>query len=185
MRRTWKLLLGATLVAIVVVAFAVTAFGNDEPHGDPRGGGSNGSTGDVASACLVGTPECNDTPGLGGDEPVAHDPGDDPVVDPMPEPQVVEPDPAAVGLRARPFDTSTVGDDGRTIAIDFVSGIEPCYVLGRVDVDEGPNAVTITLFDGHLDTGEDVACIDIGVAKRTIVTLDVPIGDRRIVDGAA
>jgi hypothetical protein len=30
-----------------------------------------------------------------------------------------------------------------------------------------------------------VACIDIGVFKRVIVTLDQQLGDRRIVDGGA
>ena len=104
---------------------------------------------------------------------------------PPPELDVVEQNPDAVNLRARPFDTATVGADGRTITIDFVSGVEPCYVLGRIDVDEGPRAVTITLHEGNLPSDGDVACIDIGVFKRTTVTLDEPLGEREIVDGAA
>ena len=101
------------------------------------------------------------------------------------EPQVVEPTPGMVGVRARPFDTATVGDDGRTVTVDFVSGIEPCTVLDHVDVAYGADAVTITLFEGSDPSAGDVACIEIGVFKRTIVTLDEPLGDRAIVDGAA
>jgi hypothetical protein len=76
-----------------------------------------------------------------------------------------------------------VGDDGRTVAIDFVSGIEPCYVLDHVDVTYGEDRVTITLHEGSDPDAGDVACIDIGVYKRTIVVLDEPLGDRTIVDG--
>ena len=80
---------------------------------------------------------------------------------------------------------ATPSADGTSVAIDFWSGVEPCAVLGRVDVDYGPNAVTITLLEGHLDVGEDVVCIEIAVLKQTVVQLDEPLGDREIVDGAA
>ena len=45
--------------------------------------------------------------------------------------------------------------------------------------------MTITLFEGSDLSGGQVACIEIGVFKRTIVQLDQPLGDREIVDGAA
>ena len=153
------------------------------PDEAPPGGGD---TGGGMAMCIEGVPDCDDMVVVpGGDEPVGHDAGDDPLTDPAPDAQIVVPDPNAVGLRARPFDRATVGDDGRTVTIDFVSGVEPCYVLGRIAVDEGPNAVRITLFEGHLASGEDVACIDLGVFKTTSITLDEPLGDRTIVDGAA
>ena len=72
-----------------------------------------------------------------------------------------------------------------TVTIDFVSGVEPCYVLDHVDVDESADAVTITLFEGSDTAAGQVACIEIGVFKRTIVTLDQPLAGRDIVDGAA
>ena len=40
------------------------------------------------------------------------------------------------------------GDDGRTVTIDFWSGVEPCYVLDHVDVGYATDEVTITLFEG-------------------------------------
>jgi hypothetical protein len=100
-----------------------------------------------------------------------------------PEPQIVEPRPGMDDVRARPFDTATVGDDGRTVTIDFVSGIEPCSVLDHVKVQYGSKTVTITLFEGSDPSAGDVACIEIGVFKRVVVTLDEPLGDRTITDG--
>ena len=46
-------------------------------------------------------------------------------------------------------------------------------------------AVTITLFEGHDTSAGDVACIDIALLKKVVIQLDAPVGDRRIVDGAA
>jgi len=106
-----------------------------------------------------------------------------PIVEPAP--QVVVPTPGMADVYARPFDTATVGPDGVTVAINFVSGVEPCYVLDHVDVTYGADTVTITLFEGHDGSSGDVACIEIGVYKRVVITLDEPIGDRAIVDGAA
>jgi hypothetical protein len=54
-----------------------------------------------------------------------------------------------------------------------------------VDVAYGGDSVTITLFEGHDPTAGDVACIEIGVFKRVIITLDEPLAGRTIVDGAA
>ena len=186
MRTSLKVAIGSALAAIVVVVFALSALGNEEPAERSAGGGSDGSTGGGMAMCIEGVPDCDDMVVVpGGDEPVSHDAGDDPLVDPAPDAQTVDPNPDAVDLRARPYDTATIGDDGRTIAIDFVSGVEPCYVLGKIKVVETDDAVTITLYEGHLESGEDVACIDIGVFKRTTVTLGEELGNREIVDGAA
>jgi hypothetical protein len=108
------------------------------------------------------------THGSGPDATVSYTPcpGDEPPTEP--QPQVVAPTPGMADVYARRFDTATVGDDDRTVRIDFVSGIEPCYVLDHVDVTYASAAVTITLYEGHQSTNEDVACIDIGVFKRVI-----------------
>ncbi|MEX0984140.1 MAG: hypothetical protein WD096_03735 [Actinomycetota bacterium] len=101
------------------------------------------------------------------------------------EPTITEPTPGMANVAARPFDSATVGDDDRTVTIDFVSGIEPCYVLDHISVEETSGAVTITLFEGSDLTDGQVACIEIGVFKRAIITLDQPLAGRTIVDGAA
>lgn len=119
------------------------------------------------------------------DAPVSSGPitGDPPPVDTGPT--IVEPRPGMADVYARPFDTATVNDDGTAVTIDFVSGVEPCNVLDHVDVMYGADAVTITLYEGHDANAGDVACIEIGVFKRVIVQLDEPLGDRKIIDGAA
>jgi hypothetical protein len=99
--------------------------------------------------------------------------------------QVIEPTPGMADVHARPFDDATVADDDVTVRIDFVSGVEPCFVLDDVDVRYGIDTVTITLFEGHDPSPGNVACIDIGVFKRVVVTLDQPLAGRAIVDGAA
>jgi hypothetical protein len=111
---------------------------------------------------------------------------DDPVVtNPYDGAQKVEPTPGMSDVYPRAFDKVVVGNDGRTLTIFFWSGIEPCYVLDHVDVSYGPGAITVTLFEGHDASAGDVACIEIALIKKVVVQLDEPVGDRRIVDGAA
>jgi hypothetical protein len=195
-------------LAVLFIAAAASADGgatapplraaaNHEGAGGSIGSGSGavpGSGGGVAPAPGGGsnigedpTEPCGKavTHGTGPDATVSYTPcpGEEPPAEP--QPQVVEPTPGMADVYARGFDAATIGDDGRTVTIDFVSGIEPCYVLDHVDVAYGEQTVTITLFEGHAPTNEDVACIDIGVFKRVIVTLDEPLAGRTIVDGGA
>ena len=99
-------------------------------------------------------------------------------------PLIVEPRPGLADVVARRFDSATVGDDDTTVTIDFISGVEPCVVLDRVDVRYDPATVTITLFEGHDPNAGDVVCIEIAVYKRVVVQLDEPVDGRTIVDGA-
>jgi hypothetical protein len=140
------------------------------PPSDGSGGG--GTCGEVVE-------------GDGPDGTVSYTPCDDPGTPVPPEPAIVEPTPGMNDVHPLRFDTATVGDDDVTVTIDFVSGIEPCYVLDHVGVDYGKDTVTITLFEGSDVSGGQVACIDIAQFKRTIVTLDEPLAGRTIVDGAA
>lgn len=169
-----------------------------DPGIDPGGGSVDGWDGQGSPPDRGGLPDDPDVAvdlpcgvevveGEGPDGTVSSTPcpADDPVPT-EPQPQIVEPTPGMSNVVPRPFDAATVGDDGRTVSIDFWSGIEPCAVLDHVDVSYGDDAVTITLFEGSdLSTGEDVACIEIGVLKRVVITLDEPLDDRQIVDGAA
>ncbi len=160
---------------------------------DPSGGGGSAGCDPTIAECdpPVAAPPSNDDPcgvaitqGSGPDGTVSYEPcpGEEPVPT---EPTIVEPTPGMANVYARPFDNATVGDDGRTVTIDFVSGIEPCYVLDHIDVAYGPNAVTIALFEGNDPSAGDVVCIEIGVFKTTVIALDEPLDGRVIVDGAA
>jgi hypothetical protein len=196
------------VIAVTVVAVAITAGARDDAGSssvgasgaaevpgslapeNPSGSGGSGpgdGSGTGAGGGPVATEPCGEhVDGTGADGVVSYTPcpGDEPPI-PNPGPQIVEPRPGMADVYARPFDSATLGDDDVTIRVDFVSGIEPCSVLDHVDVRYGADAVTITLFEGHDPDAGDVACIEIGVFKRVIVTLDEPLGDRDIVDGAA
>ncbi len=133
---------------------------------------------------------CPDDPGLEPEpvpglepEPV---PGLEP--EPVPEPTIVKPTPGMAGVHPVSFaggGAYVSPDDSRVIVVDYWSGIEPCYVLDHIEVVETGDSVTITLLEGSDPAAGDAVCIEIGVFKRALITLDEPLGDRRIVDGAA
>jgi hypothetical protein len=207
------LAIAVLLVAGVAGAQYVGASTKPAPDGSEpgSGGGGNGVAGICVAPAAAGEADprspdgCNDTI----DNPVVTDPGDcgekvsgtgpDATVSYTPCPgdntpivtnpddgaQKVEPTPGMSDLYPRAFDKAVVGDDGRTLTIFFWSGVEPCYVLDHVDVDYRADAITVTLFEGHDASAGDVACIEIALIKKVVVQLDEPVGDRRIVDGAA
>ena len=204
----------AFLASVVVLSVSAIAAGASDPAPLPMPAEDGGA---AAGACLEGTTDCDDAPGVvdgggmamcvegvpdcddmvvvpddGQTEPgdpgtgggVPGDPGTvlpcgEEIVEgegpdatvsytpcdtgepPAPtEPVLTEPQPGTTNTYARPFDTATVAGDDVTVTIDFVSGIEPCYVLDRVDVDFGRDAVTITLFEGSDADAGQVACIE-------------------------
>ena len=193
--RTMSIALVAAVVALAVSAVAGAKAPNSpgSPAG-PSGGGIRPG----GAMCTIDHPDCNDS-GLGGGSlgSVTGSSGSVGVTGPGgatgsmpvpsagdPQPQIVEPTPGMAGVAARPFDTATVGSDDRTVTIDFVSGVEPCYVLDHIGVVYGDQTVTITLFEGHDPAAANTVCIEIGVYKRSVVMLDQPLAGRTIVDGA-
>ena len=153
-----------------------SAPGQTEP-GSPGGTGAGGGAG--GQPC--GTPVAS---GSGPDGTVAFTPCRS-TEGPLPRPQVVEPEPGMADVRPIRFEHAAVGDDDRTVSIDFWSGVAPCSVLDHVDVSYGDAAVTITLYEGHDPAAGQVACPAIAMQKRVVVTLDQPLDGRKIVDGAA
>ena len=102
-----------------------------------------------------------------------------------PDRRIVEPQDGQVDLRPIAWTRARVARDDRTVTIDFASGIAPCSVLDHVDVEDRPDAVTITLFEGHAPGAGNVACIEIAELKAVRIVLDRPVNDRELVDGAA
>ena len=89
----------------------------------------------------------------------------------------------AVDLRPRPFESAEpVGE--RQLAVRFWGGVAPCSVVGRVDVVETPDRVTVTVFSGRDPRPGRVACIELAVYQEVVVDLAAPVGGRAIVDGA-
>lgn len=100
------------------------------------------------------------------------------------QPQRVEPVPGATDLRKQAFQ-STAPAGAQSLAVRFWNGVEPCYVLGRVDVTETTDKVTVTLWTGTGPGAAGMACIQMAGYYEVIVRLQAPLGGRTVVDGAA
>jgi hypothetical protein len=105
-----------------------------------------------------------DTPiagGGGGGQPA--DPGGQPQLV-LPRQPTVQPHPIAI--------TKLLSQvEGRHVVLNaqWWSGVEPCTLLDRVQVDRDGNTFTITVIEG-LNPAE-VACIDLAVLKATVIDL--------------
>ncbi len=194
----------AALASVAVLAISAFAFANPTPAPGPAPSEEEGGT-SVAGMCAPGYPDCVDTvvepgggqsepgsgggaPGYPGDEPIA--PPDDPGLEPepVPEPTLVEPRPGMVGVHPIAFSTDDVvvsPDDSAVLFVSFWSGVEPCYVLDHIEVTETDETVTVTLFEGSDPAAADAVCIEIAMLKQVEITLDSPLGDRRVIDGSA
>jgi hypothetical protein len=189
------LALGALAVASMASATTTPSSGAEQtsPAGHDGGAGQSTPGWDGTGEPPVAVPGdgsgalCDAVdPSSDPDTPVSSCP--ETPIDPTPvepSPSIVEPTPGMDGVHPTSFDTATIDDDDRTLVITFWSGVEPCYVLDRVDIAYGADTVTVTLFQGSDTNGADVACIDIAMLKQVTVTLDQPLDGRTIVDGAA
>lgn len=105
---------------------------------------------------------------------------------PLPSGPTVEANAALTNVRPAPWRTATPGEGGRDVVVDFLSGPDPgCGQLARVDVDESPARVVITIHLGDDPTrpGANSVCSSVGRPKRTVVTLREPLDGRPLVDG--
>jgi hypothetical protein len=116
----------------------------------------------------------------GPDSPVSSTP-DPSAVPTKPTPILVQPRPGLVDVRPQPWDRAKVLGP-RTVEVRFYGGVEACYGLARVDIDERRRSVVITLYSGRVPTA--AVCIEIAVLTAVRVKLTEPLGDRRLVDGA-
>jgi hypothetical protein len=97
----------------------------------------------------------------------------------------VSPDPTAVDLHPTRFESAAPAGDS-SLAVRYWSGVAPCSVLGRVDVEETATTVRVTLWVGRAaSAGPGTACITLAAYYEVVVGLDAPLGDRTVVDGAA
>jgi hypothetical protein len=102
---------------------------------------------------------------------------------PGPVPQRVSVSNNAVDLRPRPFESAVPLSD-TSVGVRFWGGVEPCDVVGDVDVVETPTSITITLYTGR-EAGPQQACIAIAAYKEVVVHLGAPLAGRTVIDGAA
>jgi hypothetical protein len=97
----------------------------------------------------------------------------------------VSPDPSVVDASPKRWNRAEPAADGRSLTIHFTLGKAPCNVLGRVDVDEAADAVTVTLHVGKLPGADCSGPQPPLVGPRTVaVALDSPLAGRPVRDGA-
>ena len=169
--------------ALAMVALALIGCGR---HSEGRAGSGDGPADAVVSA---GPRQACVRPTHAREDRISEAPVASSIACPAPtgppHRQLVEPEDGQVDLRPIAWTRARVAHDDRTVTIDFASGIEPCSVLDHVDVDDRPDAITITLFEGHAPDAGDVACIEIAQLKAVRIHLDRPVNGRELVDGAA
>ena len=96
------------------------------------------------------------------------------------------PDPSVVDVSPQRWNRVEPAADKRSLTVHFTLGMAPCNVLGRVDVDEGAETVTVTLQVGKLPGADCSQPQPPLVGPRTVVVaLDSPLAGRSVVDGAA
>ena len=125
----------------------------------------------IASACSAGalaTPSPTPVP---PDAPVTSPPDGGGIEPGPPVPSFVVPQPGQLQTHPVHIDALTPTVDGRrvTVRADWVSGVEPCNVLDRVEVTRAGTTFTISLFEGASDL--NVACIEIAMYKATLIDL--------------
>jgi hypothetical protein len=83
----------------------------------------------------------------------------------------VVPKPGQLDVKPIKAEEITAAVDGRhvVLTIAWTSGVEPCYVLDSIVVDQGDHSFAITLREGH--GPEDVMCIQIAERHQTQVDL--------------
>ena len=157
LRRAVPFLVAAGVLLVVLAVMGVARLADPPGEGEAGtspggGGGSSGSSG---------------SPGSAG-SPLPADPSTDPGAGTQP---------AQDDLQTR-FTSVGVGADEATLDVSFWGGVDTCYRY-EVRVDEGPDAVALSLAETHRSDGP---CIDLAQEYHRTVALDEPLGERRVRD---
>jgi hypothetical protein len=151
-----SLLLCLGLVLGACSGAAAPAPASPSPSASASPGGAGDDTGVVPpDSPIVGAP-----PVGGGGEPP--DGGLPTLV--IAQPGTINPQPVSISELIAQV-------DGRHVVLNarWYSGVEPCYVLDRIDVAHEGSTFTITLFEGA--TQADAVCIEIAMYKAAVIDL--------------
>lgn len=145
----------------------------------------------TATACRGGTvevvdavaepPVMVDPPAPGGPPPdmgAPDQPGEDGAIQ-------VEPHPEAQGAQPVAWERVSFDREAQALTVYWTSGVEPCTVLDRVDVEYGDAEITVTVLEGAPPEAATISCVMMAQSKKFTVDLDEDPGERRFVDGAA
>jgi hypothetical protein len=172
--RTTTRLMAAAVVALVLLGACGSP--GSEPGAD--GGRAGGGTGSGTSGEGPGG-----NSGSGDDTVVYEPPGNKPGGGaPGDKPLVADPQPISGTALPSHWEEARI-IDGDTVKLLFWSGVEPCHVLDRVDIDYGAKKIGITIYQGTGLNAADKPCIELAVLKSVTVDLEEPLDGRKIVDG--
>jgi hypothetical protein len=134
----------------------------------------------AAAACASTTVSA----GGGADSPVSTSlppqPPGPPVVQ---KPRIVTPEPGLRDVTPLTWIKAIRSSDGRTLTVTFWGG--PCMGIDHVGLDETPDTVTVTLYQGTPPSLVGSACPEIAMLMAVRVPLSSPLGDRTVLDGNA
>jgi len=174
MHRRLRPLAGPVLVVVLLLGLA--GCGSSDNTTETGGGGTA-----TVGPSVTGSPPVTGT--LEPDQPIESPPvapgnpdqPDGGATEVAPRGDAVDPSPTTV-------ESAEVSDSGMTLF--YWGGVEACYVLDRVEVDEAPDTVTVTLYTGTNPDNPGAACVAMAQYFSTTIELRAPLGSRALVDGA-
>jgi hypothetical protein len=130
----------------------------------------------LLSACASAgsSPAPSDNPAKSEAPTMSEPPG---VMEPEPGgAELVEPQPGQQNVRPVALERMDATASGTVVSVDgyWTSGVDPCYVLDRVEVklNKEDQTADVTILEGTSDP--DAICVMMAVAKHTIFSFDVP-----------
>jgi hypothetical protein len=185
MRRILVLCLaGAVVLAGALIA--VAKLGGGDGSGEAKGPGPSPSKSPSPSPSEVAptfpAPEAPPVPPSAGPPP-ANPPEPPSIPDPPGYgPEIVTPRPGMENVHGVTWRRAEVVND-RLVRVHYESGVAPCSVLDRVEVEYRPSEIAVSLFEGNDPAFRDAVCIMIAQFKAVDVALDQPVNGRAIVEG--
>ena len=98
-----------------------------------------------------------------------------------PRPKIVTPTPGLQNVVATSWIKAVSSADGMTLTVWFWGS--PCLGVDHVDVNETPDRVSVTLYQGTPPSLVGSACPEIAMLAAVLVALAAPLGGRTVVDG--
>jgi hypothetical protein len=133
----------------------------------------------VVAVLLSACASAGSSPGPGDEAPPSEAPAaSEPPGIGEPEPggvELVEPQPGQQNVHPVALERLDATASGTVVSVDayWTSGVDPCYVLDRVEVNVNDDqTVDVTIHEGTSDP--DAICVMMAVAKHTIFSFEVP-----------
>jgi len=164
-QRSWWAVAAVTVAVLLTVGTATVMTSRDPGPG--RAGDPSGASAEPRP----GSAQSGHTPSVVGPKPSPVAPRD----------QAARPD-VPVTLAIQSYEVPAPD----RLQVRYATGLPECYgALDRAVVKEADHAVTLVLVARPPTGRADRPCPDIALVKETVVHLDAPLGDRRVVDGVS